>query len=253
MGRLWRIIKGGWVSLIGKAEEANPRAILEAEIADFHKATAQFNENLAKQAGMIERLKAQIAQEEKKVEMITARASAAYAAKNMTKAGQMALTLKDTKRELAENQNQQKSAEELYKNLVRQRDTYIKEARGRIDAVKSKISKAEMAEAQAKLTEMASDITFNPDGTGLAALEGSLDERIADAGGKVRVASETMDNSQWSMTEAEQGAMEAQALAEFANQMGLEGPVAAPAAPAAAPETPDLGPIEAAPAESVES
>ena len=54
MGRLFRIIKGWFLRLIGSAEDANPRAILEAEIADFHKASAQYNQNLAKQAGMIE-------------------------------------------------------------------------------------------------------------------------------------------------------------------------------------------------------
>lgn len=244
MGRLWRIIKGWWLRLVGKAEEANPRALLEAEIADFHKATAQFNENLAKQAGMIERLKAQIMAEGRKVEMAKARAAAAYTAKNMAKAGQLALTVKDTQRDVEENQRQLDQAEELYKNLVRQRDTYIKEARERIDAVKSKISKAEMAEAQARLTEMASDTSFNPDGTNLAGLEDKLDERIANAHGKVRVASEQTASSEWAMTEAEQSALEQQALAEFAAQMGLAPPE--PATPAASETAaPDLGPIEA--------
>ena len=65
MGRLFRIIKGWFLRIVGKAEDANPRAILEAEIADFHKASAQFNQNLAKQAGLIERLKGQIASEGK--------------------------------------------------------------------------------------------------------------------------------------------------------------------------------------------
>ncbi len=248
MGRLWRIIKGWFLSLIGKAESANPRAMLETEIADFHKATAQFNENLAKQAGMIERLKAQIATEEKKLEMAKARASAAYAAKNMAKAGSLALTVKDTQRELDENRNQLQNAEQLYQNLVRQRDTYVSEARKRIDNIKGKIGRAEMAEAQARLTEMASDASFNPDGTGLAGLEDKLDERIANAQGKVRVASDQMATDDWTVTEAEQSALEAQALAEFAKEMGLEAPpaAAAPAAPAAAP---DLGPVEPVAAE----
>ncbi|MFT7625363.1 MAG: phage shock protein A [Myxococcota bacterium] len=246
MGRLWRIIKGWFLGLVGKAEEANPRAMLEAEIADFHKATAQFNENLAKQAGMIERLKAQISTEEKKLEMAKARAAAAYAAKNMQRAGSLALTVKETQRDITENQAQQTAAETLYQNLVRQRDTYVKEARQRIDDVKGKISKAEMAEAQAQLTELASDVVFNPDGSGLSALDKKLDERIAHASGKVRVASEQMDASEWSMTEAEQSAMEAAALAEFAKEMGLDAPAAAPAAAAPAAESAgmDLGPAE---------
>ena len=242
MGRLWRIFKGWWLRMIGSAENANPRAILEAEIADFQKATATFNENLAKQAGMIERLKAQVSADQKKSELMTARASAAYAAGQMEKAGQLALQVKDTKRELDENKNQLNQAEELYKNLTRQRDVYVKSARERIETAKSKISKAEMAEAQAKLTEMASNVSFNPDGTGLAALSDKLDERIANAQGKVRVASEQTASQEWSVTEGEQKALESQALAEFAREMGFA-PTAAPnPANLAAPR--DLGPAD---------
>jgi phage shock protein A len=241
MGRLWQIIRGWWYRIIGKAEEANPRAILEAQIADFQKNSAQFNENLAKQAGMIERLKNQVAAEEKKVELMTARASAAYAAGQMEKAGQMALQIKDTKREIDENKKQLIASEELFKNLSRQRDVYLKQARERIDAVKSKISKAEMAEAQAKLGEMASNVSFSPDGTGINALEEKLDERIANAQGKVRVASEQVASQEWTATEGEQKALEGAALAEFAREMGFA-PAQAPVAPMAAPR--DLGPAD---------
>ena len=248
MGRLFRIIKGWFLRIVGKAEDANPRAILEAEIADFHKASAQFNQNLAKQAGLIERLKGQIASEGKKLEMLTARASASYKAGNMEKAGSMALQIKEVTREIEENKVQLNEAEELYQNLTRQREVYSKEARARIDKIKSKISRVEMAEAQAKLTEAMSDATFNPDGTGLATLEDKLDERIANAQGKVRVATEMSEMSDFSVTEAEQDALEQQALAEFAAQMGL-----ATAAPPidAAPAARDLGPAEPAEVEEV--
>ncbi|MFT5433876.1 MAG: phage shock protein A [Myxococcota bacterium] len=244
MGRLWRIVKGWWLRLLGKAEQSSPRAILEAEIADFHKATASFNENLAKQAGMIERLKAQIHSEGKKVELLTARASASYAAKNMEKAGSLALQLKEIKRETTENQSQMKQADDLYKNLVKQRDAYTKEARVRIEKIKGKISKAEMAEAQAKLTEAISATNFNPDGRGLGELEESLDSRIADASGKVRVASETASiDTDFDMTAGEEKAMEEMALAEFAQQMGFAAAAAPPIdAPAAAER--ELGPAD---------
>ena len=248
MGRLFRIIKGWFLRLVGSAEDANPRAILEAEVAEFHKASAQFNQNLAKQAGMIERLKGQIASEGKKLEMLTARATAAFKAGNTEKAGQMALQIKEVTREVEENKLQLKEAEELYQNLTKQREVYTKEARARIDKIKSKISRVEMAEAQAKLTESMSDASFNADGTGLANLEDKLDERIANAQGKVRVATELSELSDFNVTEAEQNALEQQALAEFAAQMGLASP--APVVDSA-PATRDLGPVEAVEAEDV--
>lgn len=248
MGRLFQIIRGWWFRLIGKAEEANPRAILESQIADFQKNSAQFNENLAKQAGMIERLKNQVAAEEKKIELMTARASAAYAAGQMEKAGAMALQIKETRREIDENKRQLIASEELFKNLSRQRDVYLKQARERIDAVKSKISKAEMAEAQAKLGEMASNVNFSPDGTGINALEEKLDERIANAQGKVRVASDQVASQEWTATEGEQKALEGAALAEFAREMGFA-PTPAPVEPMAAPR--DLGPADDLPSNKV--
>lgn len=245
MGRLFRIFKGWWLRLIGKAEDVNPRAMLEAEIADFQKATATYNENLAKQAGMIERLKAQIVAEDKKAEMLKARTTAAYAAKQLDRAGQFALQLKDAQREVEENKVQLQQAEELYKNLVRQRDVYVKEARRKIEDVKNKISKAEMAEAQAKLTELASATAFDMGGAGasLDRLDERLNERISNAQGKVRVASDAMQTSGVTTTEDEQKALEALALAEFATQMGLETP-AAPAKTPADAAVHDLGPVE---------
>ena len=245
MGRLFRIFKGWWLRLIGKAEAANPKALLEAEIAEFQKATATYNENLAKQAGMIERLKSQIAADEKALELLKARAQAAYAAKQMDRAGALALQVKDKSRETEENKVQMKAADELYKNLVRQRDVYVKEARRKIDEVKSKISKAEMAEAQAKLTEVASATAFDMSGAGasLDRLDEGLNERISNAQGKVRVAGDAMQSSGLVQTEEEQKALEAQALAEFAAQMGLAPPAVAKSV--ADPSAHDLGPLDA--------
>lgn len=230
MGRLWRVFKGWFLGLLGIVEKANPKAILEAEIGDFHKAVGQFNQNLAKQAGMIERLKGQIVAEERKVELAKARAAAAYHAKNMGKAGQLALTVKETTRELNDNKEQLKMAEGLFADLTRQRNTYVGEAKRRIDSIKSKISKAEMAEAQARLTELASDTTFNLDGSGMSALEEQLDSRIAEAQGKTRVASEATESDPWTVTEGGQDALEAQALAEMFGPAGsnfIDAPVPA--------------------------
>lgn len=251
MGRLWNLVKGWWLRLLGQAEGMSPRALLEAEIDDFHKAGAKYNQNLAKQAGMIERLKATIMQQNKEVESLTARASAAYAAKAMDKAGSFALKVKDAKVELEGHRAQLAQSEELYQNLLKQRDSYTKKASERIDAIKGKISKAEMAEAQAKLTEIASSTAFDMSGSGAALerLDDKLDERIADAQGKVRVATDSSMSDEFSVSDAEREAMEALALAEFASQMGL----GSPAAPEAILATPAVAPPELGPADDVEA
>ena len=221
LGRLWR----GFISLFVSGVEAqNPRALLEAEIQDFNKARASFNENLAKQGGLINRLKAQIDEEQKKLIILTQRVKALMQAQQMDKAQTLALQRKETQALIAQNTEQLEAAESLFQQLTRQRDTFVKQARVRIEKVKGKISAAEMAEAQAKLTELASDAVFNPDGQGLANLDEKLTERISNAQGKVRVATEAVQNDAWVVTEQESKALEQAALAEFASEMGMAAP-----------------------------
>jgi len=221
LGRLWR----GFISLFVSGVEAqNPRALLEAEIQDFNKARASFNENLAKQGGLINRLKAQIDEEQKKLIILTQRVKALMQAQQMDKAQTLALQRKETQALIAQNTEQLEAAESLFQQVSRQRDTFVKQAKVRIEKVKGKISAAEMAEAQAKLTELASDAVFNPDGQGLANLDEKLTERISNAQGKVRVATEAVQNDAWVVTEQESKALEQAALAEFASEMGMAAP-----------------------------
>ncbi|MBI2923759.1 MAG: PspA/IM30 family protein [Planctomycetes bacterium] len=243
-GRLWNLVRGFFGLFVSGLEKANPRAMLEAEVLAFQEAVGQYNTNLAKQAGMVERLREQIKRQKKELDNLTARVTANYAAKNMEEAGRAALAAKQLKSDLTENEAQLVSADEMYRNLNRQRDVYVKEAQRRIEAIKQKLSKAEMAESQAKLAEIASATAFNLSGTGanLERLESNLDERIADASGKARVAQDSMKSGGWVMKEEEQKALEAQALNEFAASMGLPG--AKVTEPAAAAEPKDMGPTE---------
>lgn len=243
-GRLWNLVRGFFGLFVSGLEKANPRAMLEAEMLAFQEAVGQYNTNLAKQAGMVERLKGQIASQKKQLDNLTARVTANMAAKNMEEAGRAALQAKQLKSDLTENESQLKAADEMYQNLNRQRDVYVREAQRKIELIKQKLSKAEMAEAQAKLAEMASSTAFNLSGSGanLDRLEKNLDDRIADASGKARVAQDSMKGGGWVVKEEEQKALEAQALAEFTASMGLPGAPAAKTDEAPAPK--DLGPSE---------
>jgi phage shock protein A len=249
----WRLKKlvTGFLSLfISGLERANPRALLEAEINALHAAVGNYNTNLAKQAGLVERLKGQIQREKKDLEMLTAKAKALYTAKQFDEAGRLALQIKNLQQEVAENDSQFKQADDLYVNLTRQRDVYIRDAQKRIDGIKMKLTKAEIAEAQAQLAEVASATAFDLAGSGatLQRVEESLDERVATATGKVRVAADQARSGEWAMKDEEQKVLEAQALAEFASAMSLEPPpgaVRAEAAPQPAPPR-ELGPREPA-------
>ncbi|MFC1588321.1 PspA/IM30 family protein [Planctomycetota bacterium] len=224
--RLFKLLFG-WTSIfVGGLEKGNPHAVLEAEISSFHKAIGEFNTNLAKQAGMIERLKAQVVKGNKQNEMLTAKVTALLNAKETDSAASYALQLKNVKTELGENDEQLQASEELYLTLKKQRDAYVKETQQTIESIKDKITKTEMAEAQAKLAEIASSEIFDTAGAGasLKRMEDGLDDRLHEAKGKERVANESLAGASWAMNESEQKALEAQALAEFATVHGLENP-----------------------------
>lgn len=241
--RLGKLIKGFLSLFISGLETANPKALLEAEIVSLQEAVANYNKNLAKQAALVERLRSSIEKEKRELERNTAKATALLNAKQMEEAGRYAMMVKQQKQSVADLETQMKQADDMYRNLSKQRDVYVREAQKRIDNIKRKMSQAEVAESQAKLAEIASATAFDMAGSGatLQRLEEKLDERVANAAGKARVAADQAGTGDWVMKAEEEKALEAQALAEFATSMGL----AAPAAPAA-PDTStrDLGPEE---------
>lgn len=251
--RIGKLIKGFFSLFISGLEKANPKALLEAEVQSFHEAIATYNTNLAKQAGMVEKLREQIKRQQKEADIVKARAAACYNAKQMEEAGRLALTLKQLNSDIAENETQMAQADELYKTLVRQRDTFVRDAQRRIESIKQKMSRVDMAESQAKLAEISSAVAYDISGSGatLQRIEEGLDERYSLAAGKARVAADMAKSGEWTVKADQQAALEQQALAEFASAMGLASPapmmpVQAGGAVAQTMPIRDLGPAETA-------
>jgi phage shock protein A len=247
--RLAKLMKGFMSMFVSGLEQANPRALLEAEIVSFQEAVANFNTNLAKQAGMTEKQREQVKRLNREADALKGRTAAMMAAGQTGEAGRLALQLKQTLADAADAAQQLEQSDELYKNLTRQRDVYVRDAQRRIEAIKAKLSKAEMAESQAKLAEIANNVAFDMSGSGasLNRLEQNLDERVAVATGKARVATDMSKSGEWAIKEEESKALESAALAEFASSMGLTAPpMVAPSvatAPLADPIR-DLGPAQ---------
>lgn len=240
--RLSKLIKGFLSMFIGGIESANPRALLEAEIASFHEAVGSYNKNLAKQAGLVERMKGQLEKDKRELEKLKARVTALFTAKQMEEAGRLALQAKNLATSVADLEAAYTSAETMYKNLTKQRDVYVREAQRRIDNIKTKMSQADIAESQAKLAEIASATSFDMAGSGatLERLEERLDEKVAAAKGKARVAADNVAGGDWAVKAVEESALEAQALNEFMGLMGTPAP-AATEAPAPVEAARELG------------
>ena len=232
----------GFMSLfIRGLELSNPEALLEAERERLRKAVGLYNQNLAKQAGFVERLRAQTAVLKKQVAELTASTTANLKAGNRDVAANLALDLKRLNEQLEENARQEKEAEEMYQGYLQQRDIVIREAREKIQSLGRQISQVQMKEAQAELSRIATStpMSIGDSGDTLKRVEEGLQERYEKAAGTVRVAKDSILAPDLKMKDAERKALAEQALAEFAATMGIP---AEPAGERPAPVEKTMGP-----------
>ena len=129
-------------------------------------------------------------------------------------------------------QAQLEDAEKRYKELVKARDVSIKTARDKIEKLRRDIDDMKVQKAMAELNEMAAGMVTEIGGSGdtLNRLEEMVEDERTKAAGRARVARDSMDMTEIQMKEAEQGALEEMALADFAAAEGIEleaGPAAA--------------------------
>ncbi len=222
--RLGKLIKGFFSMFISNLEASNPKALLEAEISSFQEAVATYNKTLAKQAAMVEKLRGLSAKQKGEFERLKARISALFQAGQTEEAARLALQAKTLAQQSADTEAQFTQNDELYRTMTKQRDVYIRDAQRRIDTIKQKLSQAEIAESQAQLAEIASATSFDMAGSGatLERLEEKLEDRVAQAQGKARVAADSIAGGAWQMKAEEEAAMEKAALSEFVSMMGLE-------------------------------
>lgn len=222
--RIANIFKGIFLRLIGKAEAANPEALLEVEKENLRKQISEFNKGLATHAALVERLMSRAKKLDAEEDELRAKTTANLKAGNRAAAGQLALKLKTVDKEHDEVASQLEDAEKRYKELVRARDISVKEAKAKIESLRRGIDDMKVQRAMADLNEMASGMVTEIGGAGetLNRLEEVVEEERTRAAGRARVARDSMDMTDIEMQEAEQGALEEMALAEFAASAGIE-------------------------------
>lgn len=215
--RLGKLIKGFFYMFLNNLEAANPRALLEAEILAMQEAVSVYNKGLAQQAAMVARLNNLQTRQKANLEKQKARIAALLKAGRTDEAGRLALEAKSLSQLVAENQTQHALADKTYVAMNKQRDVYVREAYRRIEAIKGKLTRAEVAESQAKLAEIA---TFDMAGSGatLERLEASTDDRVAQARGRARVAADSVAGGAWNHHAEEESALEQAALSEFTKE-----------------------------------
>lgn len=221
--RLSNLIRGFFGLFVSGMEKKNPEALLEVETENLRRQIAQYNTGLTSHAALCERLMTQVRKQETEQRDLRAKTTANLRAGNRDAAGQYAMRLQTLERELEENRKQLEQAEITYKELVRARDVAVTTARAKIESLRSSISDMKMKRAMAELTEMASGMITNIGGSGdtLDRLQGMVESEREKAAGRVRVAKDNLDMSHIHVKEAEQTALNEQALADFAAKEGI--------------------------------
>ena len=240
--RLSNLIKGFLGLFVSGLEKRNPEALLELEKENLRKQIAQFNQGLTAHAGLCEKLIAQVKRQDREEQELRARAAANLRAGNQRLAAEIALELQRVRKDLAENRSQLVDAEKTYKELVESRDTAIKTARSKIEALRKGLDDLKMQKALAEMNEMASGMLTQIGGSGdtLNRLHEMVEEERTKAAGRARVARDSLDTTKFKEDKAEREALEDLALADLAAELGMSLPAAPAAQTESAPKT--MGP-----------
>lgn len=221
--RLGNLIRGFFGLFISGIEKQNPEALLEVEKENLRVQIGKYNDGLASHAGLCENLMTQVKKLESAEQEYRAKATANLKAGNRELAGEYALRLQKTQKDLADRRKELEGAEQTYKDLVKARDIAITEAKRKIEDLKKGIDDLKVQKAMAELNEMAAGMVTNIGGSGdtLDRLTEMVKEERNKAAGKARVARDTLNTTDFTEQESEHRALADLALADFAAQEGI--------------------------------
>jgi len=221
--RLYRLLRGAFGILLGRLEQKHPEALLETERENLRKQMAQYNQGLAANAGLCERLITQVKALEKDENGLRAKTTALVRTGHREMAGSFAVRLQAVRQGLQRSRADLEQAEETYRQLIQARDVAIQNAQSRIEALRWMLDDLKIRRATAELTEMASGLVSRVGGAGdtLTRLQQLVEQERDKAAGKVRIARDTLNSGGIALQEGERKALEEQALADFVAAEGI--------------------------------
>jgi phage shock protein A len=221
IGRLF----SGFISLfIGGIEERNPEALMEAARQEFRDRMVQYNQALARLAGIAERLKAQIKQKSGRAQDLERRILANHSAGNLELAGSLARELQELKADLTTDTHELAETEDAYQANLRQAKVAQKEFEDKVQRLERQLSQVKVKEAQAEASAALSSVAFKVGDLGdtMKTVEEVLNKRYEMSAGKARLAKDMVNMDQVQEKESERKALEQGALAEFLASQGIQ-------------------------------
>lgn len=225
MGKLWDAFYGQLNKMVNWFWEKDPVAQMQLE---YDRAVVQLKdgrEGLEQYRSLVERVSRQVKNGEQRKQEISAKIKACLKTGDRESAGQLAIRLAETDKELAENQEQLELHEKSYQNNLEK----IKYATKNLSRVREKIKTYEadlkMSEAEAQMAKLSQSFNFDIT-TDFGQIEQVMQEKIDLNRAKVRVAA---DMSEESLKEIEiekktEAAMAEDLLAQFEIDMGIKTP-----------------------------
>ena len=194
-----RRIRRVFAALTGRAvarlEVENADALLDLESENLRTLIARYNEGLATHAGVCDRLRGRIAGLERDAERARTQAVEGLDAGDRSRAAPHALAEERLRADIERLRKELDEAEAAYQELVRARRVAVETAREKIEGLRRTIGTARVQTALAELTEMAASLhgAVGMAGGDLDRLRDQMDERRAQAAGRLRVAREILD------------------------------------------------------------
>ena len=225
MGKIWNAIRAQFNKLANFFWTMDPIAQMQLE---YDKAVAQLKDGrkgLEQYRGLVERVTRQVGHLEKREQLLTAKIKAYLKAGDRKTAGQLAIQLQETQRELAENMEQLEIHEKAYNNNLEK----IRHSSKNLAKVQEKIKKYQaelkMTKAEAEMARLSQ--TFNFDiTTDFGELEQIIHDKIDLNRGKVRVAADLSERGldEIHAEKAMEEAIAEDLLTRFEVDMGLKTP-----------------------------
>ena len=238
--RVGRLLRGFVGLFISGVEERNPDALMEAARQEFRDRMAQYNQALARMAGVAERLKSQIKTKSGKAQDLERRIMANHSAGNLQLAGSLARELQDLKMDLLTDTQELQESEQAYQANLRQAQLAQKQFEEKVHRLERQLSQVKVKEAQAEAASALSNVAFKVGDLGdtMKTVEEVLSKRYELSAGKARLATDMVDMDAIQEKESERKALEQGALAEFLASQG----VAVGTTEATAPAAKEIGP-----------
>ena len=244
--RLGRLVRGFLGLFVSGLEESNPEALMEAARGDFRTRMLQYNEALARMAGIAERLKSQIKMKTARAQDLERRTLANHRAGNLDLAGSLARELQELRADLQTDTQELADTEDAYQANLRQAKVAQKEFEDKITRLERQLSQVKVKEAQAEAAAGLGNVAFSVGDLGdtMKSVEDVLNKRYEKSAGKARLAKDMVNLDQVQEKESERKAMEQAALAEFLAGQGIQAPAESTVAPAATVK--EIGPAQQA-------